>query len=227
MRVLVVEDFGLLRDSLTQGLREAGFAVDAAADGEDGLWHARSNDYDVIVLDLMLPRLDGLTVLKRLRDAGNRAHVLILTAKDTTDDRVRGLDGGADDYLVKPFAFAELLSRVRALVRRRYDARSPVIRVADMEIDTAARTARRAGETVELSAREYALLELLALRAGRVVTRAEIWERLYDVNAEVASNVVDVFIGHLRRKVDRAGLTPLIRTRRGHGYVLGEADVDA
>ena len=226
MRVLVIEDATLLRESLVQGLQEAGFAVDAAADGEDGLWHAQANDYDVIVLDLMLPRVDGMTVLKRLRAKGNRSHVLILTAKDTTADRVHGLDAGADDYLVKPFAFAELLSRVRALVRRRYDAKSPVLRVADMEIDTNTRAVRRAGETVELSGREYALLELLAVRAGQVVTRTEIWERLYDANAEVGSNVVDVFIGHLRKKVERPGLPALIRTRRGHGYVLDPAADD-
>ena len=222
MRVLVVEDYDVLRDSITQGLQEAGFAVDAAADGEDGLWHAESNDYDVVVLDLMLPKLDGLTLLKRLRARGNRTHVLILTAKDTPADRVRGLDSGADDYLVKPFVFAELLSRVRALVRRRYDAKSPVLRVGDMEIDTTARAVRRGGRTVELSAREYALLELLAMRAGQVVTRTDIWEHLYDANAETSSNVVDVFIGHLRRKVERPGLPPLIHTRRGQGYVLGE-----
>jgi DNA-binding response OmpR family regulator len=143
MRVLVVEDYDVLRESITQGLQEAGYAVDAAADGEDGLWHAESNDYDVVVLDLMLPKLDGLTLLKRLRARGNRTHVLILTAKDTPGDRVRGLDSGADDYLVKPFVFAELLSRVRALVRRRYDAKSPVLRVGDMEIDTTARPGGR------------------------------------------------------------------------------------
>ena len=222
MRVLVVEDYDVLRESITQGLQEAGYAVDAAADGEDGLWHAESNDYDVVVLDLMLPKLDGLTLLKRLRARGNRAHVLVLTARDTPADRVRGLDSGADDYLVKPFVFAELLSRVRALVRRRYDAKSPVLRVGDMEIDTTTRAVRRGGRTVELSAREYALLELLALRAGQVVTRTDIWEHLYDASAETSSNVVDVFIGHLRRKVERPGLPPLIHTRRGLGYVLGE-----
>jgi DNA-binding response OmpR family regulator len=222
MRVLVVEDYDVLRDSITQGLQEAGYAVDASADGEDGLWHAESNDYDVIVLDLMLPKLDGMTMLKRLRARGNRTHVLLLTARDAPADRVRGLDSGADDYLVKPFVFAELLSRVRALVRRRYDAKSPVLRVGDMEIDTTKRAVRRAGQTVELSGREYALLELLAVRAGQVVTRADIWEHLYDANAETGSNVVDVFIGHLRRKVERPGLPPLIHTRRGHGYVLGD-----
>jgi DNA-binding response OmpR family regulator len=222
MRVLVVEDFEVLRDSISQGLREAGFAVDEAADGETGLWHAESNDYDVIILDLMLPRLDGMTVLKRLRAGGRQTHVLILTAKDTSDDRVKGLDLGADDYLVKPFVFAELLARVRALVRRRYDVKSPLIRVADMEINTSTRSVHRAGQTVPLSAREYALLEFLAMRAGQVVTRTDIWEHVYDFNASAESNVVDVFIGHLRRKVERPGLPRLIHTRRGFGYLLGE-----
>jgi DNA-binding response OmpR family regulator len=220
MRILLIEDYDLLRESVTQGLQEAGFAVDACADGEEGLWLAESSDYDVIILDLMLPRLDGLSVLKRLRIKGKQTHVLILTAKGTSEDRVTGLELGADDYLVKPFIFAELLARVRALVRRRYDAKSPVIRVGDMEIDTLARKVCRGGESVELSAREYALLEFLALRAGQVVTRTDIWEHVYDANATASSNVVDVFIGHLRRKVERPGMPALIHTRRGHGYVL-------
>src|SRR5258708_28481860 len=173
MRVLVVEDFEVLRESIALGLREAGFAVDEAAEGETGLWYAQSNDYDVIILDLMLPRLDGLTILKRLRAAKKETHVLILTAKDTFPDRVTGLDAGADDYLVKPFVFAELLARVRALVRRRYDKKSPVIRVGDMVIDTTTRSVERDGSVVELSGREYALLEFLAVRAGQVVSRTD------------------------------------------------------
>ncbi|MFI5357829.1 MAG: response regulator transcription factor [Opitutales bacterium] len=221
MKVLLIEDFDLIRDSVSQGLREAGFAVDTAPDGEQGLWLARSADYDVIILDLMLPRLDGLSLLKKLREDGSKTHVLILTARDRAEDRVKGLDLGADDYLVKPFVFAELLARVRALVRRRYDAKSPVIRVGDLEIDTAARSARRAGETIELSAREYALLELLALRAGQVVSRTDIWEHVYEFDSTAESNVVDVFIGHLRRKLERDNLPRLIHTRRGLGYVLG------
>jgi DNA-binding response OmpR family regulator len=222
MRVLVIEDFELLRESITQGLQEAGFAVDSASNGEDGLWFAESNEYDVIVLDIMLPKIDGLTLLRRMRAQGHRAHVLILTAKDGPEDRVNGLDAGADDYVVKPFVFAELLARIRALIRRKYDTKSPVIRVADMEIYTTARSVSRAGRTVELTGREYALLEFLAVRAKQVVTRTEIWEHVYDANATTGSNVVDVYIGHLRRKIDRPGLPPLIHTRRGHGYVLGE-----
>jgi len=223
MRILIVEDFQPLRESIALGLREAGFAVDEAADGETGLWHAQSNDYDVIILDLMLPGLDGFSILKRLRAKKNKAHVLILTARDASGDRVKGLDLGADDYLVKPFIFAELLARVRALVRRRYESKSPIIQIADMEVDTVGRSVRRSGESVELSAREFALLELLALRAGQVVTRTEIWEHVYDCNSVAESNVVDVFIGYLRRKIERPGLPRLIHTRRGMGYVLGES----
>jgi DNA-binding response OmpR family regulator len=222
MRVLVVEDFDILRESIALGLREAGFAVDEAAEGETGLWYAQSNDYDVVVLDLMLPKLDGLEVLKRLRAAKRRAQVLILTARDAPDDRVRGLDSGADDYLVKPFVFAELLARLRALVRRRYDARSPVIQVGDMTIDPATRSVRRDGAVVELSAREYALLEFLAVRTGQVVSRTEIWEHVYDFNSSAGSNVVDAFIRLLRKKIERPHLPRLIHTRRGHGYRLGE-----
>ena len=223
MRVLIVEDYSPLRRSLAQGLQEAGFAVDASADGEDGLWHAQSNDYDVIVLDLMLPRLDGLTVLQRLRQAGKSVHVLILTARDGLGDRVRGIDAGAADYLVKPFAFEELLARVRALVRRKYAAKSPCLRVGDLEIDTNARKVRRAGRDVELTAREYALLHFLALRHGQLVTRPEIWEHIYDFASETQSNVVDVYIGYLRRKLEARGQPRLIHTRRGEGYMLGPA----
>ena len=222
MRVLLVEDFELLRDSIAQGLREAGYSVDAASDGEEGLWYARSNPYDVLILDLMLPGLDGLSLLKKLRADNEQTHVLILTARDTPEDRVRGLDLGADDYLVKPFVFAELLARVRALVRRKYQVKTPVIKVADLEVDTVARLVRRAGRTVDLSPREYVFLEFLASRAGEVVTRTDIWNHLYDFNSETDSNVVDVFIGHLRKKIEQPGLARLIHTRRGHGYVLGD-----
>lgn len=167
------------------------------------------------------PKVDGLTILRQLREGGSQVNVLILTAKDTLDDRVRGLDLGADDYLVKPFAFQELLARVRALIRRRYDSRSPVIRIADLEVDTAARTARRNGQAVELTAREYALLEYLALRANAVVSRTEIWQHLYDFACESSSNVVDVYIAYLRRKLEQQDLPRLIHTRRGMGYMLG------
>ena len=220
MRVLLVEDYAPLRESVTQALEEAGLAVDASADGEEGLWYARSNDYDAIVLDIVLPKLDGLSILKRLRQAGRRTPVLLLTAKDTVADRVNGLDLGADDYLVKPFALEELLARVRALTRRKYDAPDPVIRVRDLEVNTVSRAVSRAGERIDLTAREYALLELLARRAGEIVSRSEIWEHVYDFCSSPESNVVDVYVGYLRKKLERPGSQPLIRTRRGQGYVL-------
>jgi DNA-binding response OmpR family regulator len=220
MRVLLVEDYDPLRQSVEQGLEEAGFAVDASADGEEGLWYAQSGDYDAIVLDIVLPKLDGLSILRRLRQTGDRTPVLLLTAKDTVTDRVTGLDLGADDYLVKPFALEELLARVRALLRRKYDTADPVVRVQDLEVDTASRVVRRAGERVDLTGREYALLEFLAHRAGEVVSRSDIWEHVYDFRSNVESNVVDVYIGYLRKKLERPGLPRLIHTRRGQGYVL-------
>ncbi len=224
MKILVVEDYAPLRKSIEKGLREAGFAVDATGDGNEGLWYAESGGYDVIVLDLMLPGADGLTTLRKLRNQDNPAYILILTARDTLEDRVEGLNLGADDYLVKPVAFEELLARVRALIRRKYEVSSPAVRVGDLEIDTTAHMVRRAGKIVELTAREYALLEFLALRAGQVVTRTEIWDHIYDFEAEPNSNVIDVFVGYLRRKLQKRGLPPLIHTKRGSGYVLREPE---
>jgi DNA-binding response OmpR family regulator len=223
MRLLLVEDYGPLARSVAQGLREAGYVVDAAADGAEGLARAEEGSYDAIVLDLMVPKLDGLTLLERLRGGGSQTPVLILTARDEVSDRVAGLDRGADDYLVKPFAFDELLARLRALIRRRYQAPASVIRIADLEVDTIARTVRRAGRAVTLSAREYALLEYLALRRGQVVTRIEIWKHVYDFAAERGSNVIDVYVGYLRRKVDDGHTHKLLSTHRGLGYSLGVA----
>lgn len=220
MRVLVVEDSDSLRKSLVRGLTEAGYAVDAAADGREGLTLATAADYDVLVLDIMLPGLDGFGVLREVRSRNRECRVLLLTARDALRDKVKGLDLGADDYLVKPFAFDELLARIRALVRRRYGARNAVVRVGGLEVDTAGRTVRAAGEVVELTAREYSILEILALRAGRVVTRDEIAEHIYDWARDVGSNVVDVYVGYLRRKLTGAGLPPMIQTRRGLGYTL-------
>jgi DNA-binding response OmpR family regulator len=216
MRILIVEDNELLRDSLLQGLREAGFSVDAAADGTDGLWLAESGDYDVIVLDLMLPGIDGLSLLSSLRAKQNDTHVLVLTAKDTVEDRITGLNLGADDYLVKPFVFQELLARVHALVRRRYQRKSPTILLGDIEVDTTRKTVAPRGTIIDLTPREYALLEYLVFRVGEVVSRTEIWEHLYDFESETTSNVVDVFVKRLREKLGRQ----LIQTKRGQGYVL-------
>lgn len=225
MRVLVVEDFPPLRHSISRGLREAGFAVDAVADGEEGLAYAMAGDYDVILLDVMLPKRDGFAVLKQLRAEQCVSRVLLLTAKDTLQDRVTGLDIGADDYLVKPFAFEELLARVRALVRRRYEQSAPIVRIADLEIDTVGRVVRRGELTIELTAREYRILEVLAARPGQIVTREEIEDRVYDLASERASNVVDVYIGYLRRKLEQDGGARVIHTRRGLGYILAESEV--
>jgi DNA-binding response OmpR family regulator len=220
VRVLVVEDNVPIQKAVAKGLREAGFAVDTSGDGEEGLWYATSNDYDVVVLDLMLPRVDGLTILTRLRAAGRLTHVLILTARDTVQDRVLGLDLGADDYLVKPFAFEELLARVRALARRAYSAKNPLVSVDDLRLETSTRRVWRGEDEIVLTAREYALLEYLAMRAGEAVSRSEIWEHVYEFNSEADSNVVDVYIGYLRKKVERTGRPPLIHTIRGVGYSL-------
>lgn len=222
MRLLVVEDSQRLRRWISRGLRDAGFSVDEAADGEEGLKLATATDYDAIVLDLMLPRIDGLTVLETLRRGGYPSHVLILTAKDTVEDRVQGLNLGADDYLVKPFAFVELVARVQALVRRHYGIKNPRIEVGPLDIDTAARVVRRDGAFVPLRPREYALLEYLAMHRGEVVTRTQIEEHIYDERVQPMSNVVDNSICALRRKIDVPGASSLIETRRGMGYIFGD-----
>jgi DNA-binding response OmpR family regulator len=222
MRVLLIEDYEPLARSLAQGLREAGYAVDVTGDGQEGLALAQANPYDALVLDLMVPKLDGLTVLRRLRAGGADTAVLIITARDQVPERIGGLDLGADDYLVKPFAFDELLARLRAIIRRRYQASSNALRVGDLEVDVAARTVKRGGRAVALSAREFALLEYLIRRRGQVVTRTEIWEHVYDFAAEPSSNVVDVYVGYLRRKLGEGegGASRLIHTHRGLGYSL-------
>ena len=220
MKVLVIEDYPPLLDGLRQGFREEGFTVETARDGEAGLWAAQNSQADVIVLDLMLPKLDGLSVLKRLRQEGPQVPVLILTARGNVEDRVQGLNLGADDYLPKPFSFQELLARVQALLRRRYDNHKPVLEVGPIRIETAARRTTLDGKEVSLSPREYGLLELLARRAGEVVTRSEIWDCLYEFDSEATSNVVDVYVGYLRRKLDAPGRESLIETVRGHGYLL-------
>lgn len=223
MRVLVVEDSARLQRTLGTALRKSGYAVDLAGDGEEGLWLAESNPYDVIVLDLMLPKRDGLSLLGELRRKGRDTHVLLLTARDTVQDRVQGLRAGADDYLVKPFELEELLARVEALCRRAYGSKQSRLGIADLEIDTRARTVQRAGLPVELTAREYHLLEYLARQRGQVVSRSEIEEHIYDGEVDPMSNVVDSAVCSLRRKLGQAGSLPLIHTRRGLGYVLEAA----
>lgn len=221
MRLLLIEDYRPLQKSLAKGLREMGFAVDTTGDGAEGLWYVMGNDYDVIILDLMLPSMDGLEILKKLRAKGRKNPVLVLTAKDTLEDRVTGLDLGADDYLVKPFAFKELLARIRALMRRRYQEKRSCIKVKDLRIDLATQRVWRGREEVQLTPREYALVEYLAMRAGQTVSRTDIWEHVYEFNSSASSNVVDVYIGYLRRKIEREGKPALIHTVRGRGYILG------
>jgi DNA-binding response OmpR family regulator len=221
MRILIVEDYEPLRTSLARGLRESGFAVDTSADGKEGLWYAESNDYDVIILDIMLPSLDGLSILKKLRKSGCSCNVLMLTAKDTVEDKVTGLESGADDYLVKPFEFEELLARIRALVRRGYDSKQTELVIEDLHIDLNKQQVTRDKKEIFLTAREYALLEYLAIRSGQVVSRTDIWEHIYDFHSSASSNVVDVYIGYLRKKLHLQGKVDIIHTVRGRGYLLG------
>jgi DNA-binding response OmpR family regulator len=225
MRILLVEDSKRLQQAIATGLRKVGYALDLAGNGVEGLWYAESNEYDLIILDLMLPKMDGLTVLQKLRNEGKTTHILILTARDTVEDRVRGLQLGADDYLIKPFEFAELLARVQALIRRAHGIKNPRINLADLIIDTALRTVTRHGDPISLTARDYALLEFLALHHGQVVSRTEIEHHIYDERVEPSSNVVDAAIYALRRKIDQPGAPSLIQTRRGQGYVLQEGGI--
>ncbi len=220
MRVLVVEDYEVIREGLVQGLQERGFAVDATGDGTEGKWYATSNDYDLILLDIMLPGLSGLEILRAVRAQGKDVPVLLLTAKDDVEDRVRGLDLGADDYLVKPFAIAELFARVRSLTRRGHHARTSAITVGNLVIDTTTRSVRRGTQDIVLTPREFALLEFLALRIGEVVARSELWEHLYAFSDDSTSNVIEATVLRLRRKLSPADEPPLLHTRRGFGYVL-------
>ena len=220
MRALLVEDHKPLVRALRQGLEEEGYAVDVAYDGEEADHKASAVEYDVIILDLMLPKIDGLTLLKKWRKSGMTSHVLVLTARGALEDKVKGLDLGADDYLTKPFDLEELFARLRALIRRGHRMKDPVIRVHDLVIDTAGRTVRRAGKEIRLTPKEYALLQFLAFHRGKVVTRTMIWDHLYDENDESTSNVVDVYIRYLRNKIDKDFEPPLILTRWGEGYYL-------
>jgi len=225
MRVLLIEDHKPLVRGLRKGLEEEGFAVDVAYDGEEGDFKAMTAEYDVIILDVMLPKMDGLALLQKWRREGLQTHVLMLTARGSIEDKVKGLDYGADDYLTKPFELEELFARLRALIRRTHQVKDPILRLHDLEIDTASRSVKRAGEQIHLTPREYALLEFLAFHRGRVVTRTMIWEHLYDEQDESTSNVVDVYIRYLRNKIDKGFEPPLILTRWGEGYMMrGEHD---
>ena len=220
MRILVVEDEAGVAGFVQQGLTEAGYAVDVARNGPDGLEHALGFEYDVVVLDVMLPRMSGLDVLREIRDRKVKTPVLLLTARGELDDRVEGLDAGADDYLVKPFAFPELLARVRALLRRPPLQAGTVLQVADLEMDTAGREVRRGGKVIALSPREFSLLELLLRHPKQVMSRTQIVEHVWNHNFYSDTNVVDVYIGYLRRKIDQGYEPQLIHTVRGVGYRL-------
>jgi two-component system OmpR family response regulator len=218
MRVLIVEDEPDLLGSLLQAVREDGYAADGATDGEEGLYKAESYEYDAILLDIMLPELDGWEVLQRLRKT-KKTPVLMLTARDAVRDRVKGLDTGADDYVVKPFDIDEVLARLRALIRRSASEAQPRLEIGDVVIDTAARTVSQNGELMTLTAREYALLEFLALHRGKLVTRTMLYEHLFDENDNTLSNLLDVHVSNLRKKLGHDFIT----TRRGHGYSIEAA----
>ncbi len=222
MRILLVEDEVRMAGFIEKGLRESAYAVDVARDGEDALYRASINDYDAFILDVMLPKVDGIEVCRQLRSEGNNAPVLMLTARDATDDKIAGLDAGADDYLTKPFAFDELLARVRALLRRSGDVRPNNITIADLVIDTAAHRVTRGGSDIALTAKEYALLEYLAREQGKVVGRAEIAEHVWDESFDAFSNLIEVYIKRLRKKMDDGFSRQLIHTRRGAGYILDD-----
>jgi len=220
VRILLVEDEARVAGFIARGLREQAYAVDIARDGERALYHAAVNEYDLVILDVLLPVKDGHTVCRELRSSGFRAPILMLTARDAIDDRVRGLDCGADDYLTKPFDFKELLARLRALLRRVSTLRPPVARVADLTLDTTSHAVQRAGRPVSLTAKEYALLEFLVLNQGRVVGREQIAQHVWDDTFDAFSNVIDVYIKRLRGKLDAGFSRRLIHTRRGEGYIL-------
>ncbi|GIX49403.1 MAG: DNA-binding response regulator [Candidatus Tectimicrobiota bacterium] len=222
MRLLVVEDDKKLASFLKRGLEEEHYAVDVAHDGEEGWYLSQVNDYDLLVLDIMLPKLDGLALCRKLRQQRQDTPILLLTARDAVADRVTGLDLGADDYLVKPFAFAELLARIRALLRRRRGPLAMPLQVADLVLDPVAHRVTRGGQPIELTAKEYALLEFLMRHAGEVVTRTQIAEHVWDQHFDSDSNVIDVYISYLRQKIDRPFATRLLHTVRGVGYVLRE-----
>jgi heavy metal response regulator len=228
MRLLLVEDEPRVAHFIAKGLREQSYAVDVAADGEDALYRAAINDYDLAILDIMLPKKDGFAVCRELRKQASRIPILMLTARDSVDDRVLGLDSGADDYLVKPFEFKELLARVRALLRRKSShLRADILQVADLTLNTANHTATRSGQNIKLTAKEYALLEYFVMHAGQLLGREEIAEHVWDENFDPLSNVIDVYVRRLRRKIDEGFHPSLLHTRRGVGYLLSAKEEDA
>lgn len=222
MRILVAEDEAKVAAHLRRGLTEEGYAVDLAADGAEALWLAENNDYDALILDVMMPGQDGISVLRQLRHKGRHAPAILLTARHEIEDRVRGLDAGADDYLAKPFSMIELLARLRAVLRRQRPEPMDRLRVADLELDLRTRTASRAGRDIALTNREFALLEFLMLSSPKPVSKTAIVEHVWDQHFDSGTNVVNVYVNYLREKIDQAGLPPLIHTVRGVGYALKE-----
>ncbi|MBI5286965.1 MAG: response regulator transcription factor [Deltaproteobacteria bacterium] len=220
MRIILIEDEESLSHIIKKGLEENGYSVDVSYDGEEGLYMAENYQANVIVLDIALPKLDGLSLLTRIRKKGIKTPVLLLTARDTISDKIKGLDTGADDYLTKPFAFEELLARIRSLLRRASEVKEAIIKIADLEINTANHEVKRAGKHIQLSATEYALLEYMAYNGDTVITRTQITEHIYDENFNMDSNIVDVYINYLRQKIDRGFKKRLIHTIRGVGYML-------
>ena len=220
MRILVVEDEKKVASFIKKGLEEEGYAVDVAADGEEGLAMALTRVHDLIILDIRLPRMDGLCVLQAIRQDGMTAPVLLLTVRATIEDKVLGLDAGADDYLTKPFAFQELVARVRALLRRRLEVEPTVLRIGDLTLDPARRTVSRGGEKIDLTPREFALLDYFMRNPGRVLTRTMITEHVWDYSFDTSTNVIDVYVNYLRRKIDAGREPKLLHTVRGVGYVL-------
>ena len=220
MRLLLVEDDTRIARFVTRGLQEQAYAVDVVTNGSGALYQVEINDYDLVILDVMIPGKDGFAVCRDIRAQGKRMPILMLTARDAVDDRIAGLDSGADDYLTKPFEFGELLARLRALLRRPNELRSPQIVVGDLTLDTASQTAKRGPRTISLTAKEYALLEFLARNAGRVVGRSEIAEHVWDETFDPFSNLIEVYVNRLRRKLGDDDKKPLLQTRRGSGYIL-------
>ena len=220
MRVLLVEDDSRIARFVAKGLREQAYAVDVVGTGTDALFQAAVNTYDLVILDVMIPEPNGFTVCKELRISGQRMPILMLTARDAVEDRIEGLDHGADDYLTKPFEFRELLARLRALLRRPSALQPAQLQVADLIVDTGGQTVSRGGKTIPMTTKEYALVEFLARNAGRVVGRAEIAEHVWDEEFDPFSNLIEVYVNRLRRKIDTGRANPLLHTRRGAGYVL-------
>ncbi|QSZ26698.1 response regulator transcription factor [Aceticella autotrophica] len=222
MRILVVDDEPHLSDILKKALKQEGYSVDIAQDGLDGLELAKMNIYDVIVLDIMLPKIDGIQILNKLRNLKINTPVLMLTAKDTTEDKIKGLDTGADDYMTKPFEISELMARIRALLRRQAPVKNPILKIADLEVNTLTREVKRNGKEIILTSKEYALLEYMIRNANQVLTRTQIADHIWDYDFDGLSNIIDVYIRYLRKKIDDGYDKKLIHTIRGSGYSLKE-----